>query len=114
MKDVITLLYFLGIKIARNNEGNTLNHHKYDLDLISKTELAEARPIKTPMETNVRFTSIEYDQKFNQKQDDPLLTYITSYKCLIGNLFYVTITRLDISYSVQQLSQYMYKRNNLI
>lgn len=99
----------MGIEISKNNEGITLNHHKYALELISEAGLTKAMPIKTHMQTNVIFTSMEYDQKFNQEQDDPLLADITSYKSLIGKLLYLTITRPNISFIVQQLSQYMHK-----
>lgn len=57
MKDLGTLRYFLGIEIVRNDQGITLNQHKYALDLIIETGLAGSKPIKTLMETNVRYTS---------------------------------------------------------
>lgn len=56
------------------------------------------------MERNVRLTLVDYDQEFNQQQGVLIVTDITSYKCLIGKLLYLTITRPDISYSVQQFS----------
>ena len=49
------------------------------------------------MEPNVRLS----------REDGDLLTDPTSYQRMIGRLVYLTITRLDISYSVQLLSQFM-------
>lgn len=40
--------------------------------------------------------------------DDTILTDITSYKRFIGKLLYLTITRTDISNSVQQLSKFLH------
>ena len=39
---------------------------------------------------------------------DPLLLNITSYEKLLGKLIYLTHTRLDISYSIHCLAQYMH------
>lgn len=41
------------------------------------------------------------------KLDGTLLKYISQYRRLLGRLQYVTISRLDISYSVNCLSQFM-------
>lgn len=60
MKDLGSLHFFLGIDIARNNDGITLNQHIYALYLISETGLAGSKPIKTPMEENVKLTSVNF------------------------------------------------------
>ncbi|XP_015168338.1 uncharacterized mitochondrial protein AtMg00810-like [Solanum tuberosum] len=57
-----------------------------------------AKPFQSLMEVNKKLTSLEFDQHI---QDD-------SDRLLIGRLLYLTITRLDIAFSVQCLSQYMH------
>ncbi|XP_070039382.1 secreted RxLR effector protein 161-like [Nicotiana tomentosiformis] len=68
--------------------------------------LSGAKPASTPFEVNSKFTTIEYDQA-NGVTGDPPLQNVSSYQRLIGRLLYVTITRLDINYAVQVLSQFV-------
>ena len=55
-----------------------------------------AKPCSTPMAPNVQLT------KEGELFEDP-----DRYKRLVGKLNYLTVTRLDIGYSVSVLSQYM-------
>ena len=70
--------------------------------------LSGSKPACTPLECNRKLTTLEYDEATNDI-DDELLSDVNSYQNLIGKLLYVTITRPDISYSVQTLSQFMQK-----
>ncbi|GAV58103.1 hypothetical protein CFOL_v3_01637 [Cephalotus follicularis] len=69
--------------------------------------------MNTPMEQNVRLTNEEYDAVVAENgeviQNDPLLEDAEGYQRLVGRLIYLTITRPDICYSVQILSQFMHK-----
>ena len=58
-------------------------------------------------------TSVEYDLANGHTGDD-VLQDITTYQRVVGKLLYATITRSDISYAVQVLSQFMQspKRSN--
>ena len=70
---------------------------------ISVTQLIEldglhgATPIGTPLEVNVKLW----------KEDKDLLSDPTSYKSLVGGLVYLTVTKPDISYAVNVVSQFM-------
>jgi hypothetical protein len=55
------------------------------------------------MEVNVKFRSEEGD----------LLSDPTVFRQLVGSLNYLTITRLDISFAVQQVSQFMHTPRHL-
>ncbi|XP_071740396.1 uncharacterized protein [Rutidosis leptorrhynchoides] len=59
------------------------------------------KPMSTPIEANL---SVENEPSLK----DRLLTNITEYPKLVGRLIYLTLTRPDIGFDVQVLSQYMH------
>lgn len=85
MKDLGDLKYFLGIDVLRSDIGVILNQRKYILELISEIGLSGAKPTNTPLESNLRLTTVEYDQSTGVHEDD-LLIDISSYQRLMGNL----------------------------
>ncbi|XP_021899481.1 uncharacterized protein LOC110815833 [Carica papaya] len=97
MKDLRILRYFLGPEIARNDTGITLCQRKYALDLLTETGYLGCKPSSIPMDPNIKMS----------KDDGELLSDITSYRRLIGKLLYLTISRPDICYSVNRLSQFL-------
>ena len=105
-KDLGELRFFLGIEVLRSAEGVILNQRKYVLELISEAGLKGAKPSTTPIESNLRLTSVEYDLA-NDHTGDVILQDITTYQRVVRKLLYATITRPDISYAVQVLSQFM-------
>lgn len=92
--------------MLRSTEGVILNQRKYILELISEIGLSGAKPASTPLETNIKLTSVEFDKTVGLS-GDVVLKDITSYQRLVGKLMYATITRPDISYVVQTLSQFI-------
>ncbi|XP_015161968.1 uncharacterized mitochondrial protein AtMg00810-like [Solanum tuberosum] len=111
MKDLGELKFFLGIEFARTKEGYVMNQLKYALELISEMGLSGAKPVHTPMDPNVRLTSIEYDKHVHGSEvtsTDKPLKDIGRYQRLVGRLLYLTMTRVDVSFAVQVLSQYMH------
>ncbi|XP_047264734.1 secreted RxLR effector protein 161-like [Capsicum annuum] len=80
------------------------------LELISETGLSAAKPAPTPMDTTTKLTTSEYDQHIKETdQDCDVLTGQGAYQRLVGKLLYLTVTRPDIAYSVQTLSQFLQK-----
>ncbi|GAA0158722.1 transmembrane signal receptor [Lithospermum erythrorhizon] len=57
MKDLGVLKYFLGVEVARSQEGIFLSQRKYALDIISKTSLLGSKPVGFPMEQNQKMAS---------------------------------------------------------
>lgn len=99
LKVVGDLHYFLGLEIAHSPQGISLCQRKYTLQLLHDTGFLAAKPLPTPMDPNISLNDIDGDP----------LTDPTQYKRLLGRLIYLTISRPDIAYSVNRLSQFMQK-----
>ena len=97
MKDLGSLKYFLGVKVARGPDGFVLCQRKYALDIISEVGLLGARPAAVPLEQNHRLAL-----STSKELDDP-----KSYHRLVGRLVYLYFTWPKLSYSVHVLSQFM-------
>ncbi|XP_020209382.1 uncharacterized protein LOC109794341 [Cajanus cajan] len=98
MKDLGPLRYFLGLEVSMDSTGLFLHQHKYVEDLISLAGLHSTTPVDTPLEINVKYHRDEGD----------LLSDALLYRQLVGSLNYLTITRPDIAFAVQQVSQFMH------
>lgn len=86
----------MGVEIARSNGGTFLCQRKYILDIISDTHLSDAQTVVTPLPKGHKFPP-----------DSPPLLDVEQFRRLVGRLLYLTLTRPDITYCVQQLSQYV-------
>ncbi|KAJ0456205.1 putative RNA-directed DNA polymerase [Helianthus annuus] len=101
IKDLGILKYFLGIEVLYNNDEVFFSQRKYCLELLSEFGYLGCKPVSTPIEQSYLVTS-KVDK--NQK----LLSNVTGFQKLIGKLIYLSLTRPDISYTVQFLSQFMH------
>nr|CAN66507.1 hypothetical protein VITISV_034008 [Vitis vinifera] len=103
MKDLGSLTYFLGLEVHHSPSGIFLNQHKYASDLVATAGLQGATSVDTPMELNVKL----------RKEEGDLLVDPSLYRKLVGSLVYLTITRPDISFAVQQVSQFLQTPHHL-
>nr|XP_016507514.1 PREDICTED: uncharacterized mitochondrial protein AtMg00810-like [Nicotiana tabacum] len=94
-------------KIESISKGSIpINQRKYALEIISKLGLTGGKPPWTHLESNAKLTVPELD-KLIGVENDTLLTDIGLYQRLIGKFLYLTLTRPDIAFSVQTLSQFL-------
>ncbi|XP_019253805.1 PREDICTED: uncharacterized protein LOC109232486 [Nicotiana attenuata] len=70
-------------------------------------KLLKCLSVSCPMEPNVKLTTSKFDTHIGTS-DDTLLTDLGPYQRLLGKLLYLTVTRPDISFVVQSLSQFMH------
>jgi hypothetical protein len=96
MKDLGPLHYFLGIQVATISGDLILHQTKYAIDILERDAMHECKPIHTPM-----------SQKNKPELTSPLYKDPKHYRSLVGALQYLTLTRPDLSYSVNHVSQYM-------
>ncbi|XP_071721516.1 uncharacterized mitochondrial protein AtMg00810-like [Rutidosis leptorrhynchoides] len=97
MKDLGSLSYFLGLEVSKSAQGIFISQRKYTLDLLKEAGVINHKPYKTPLDLNSKLTA-----DVGTPLPDPKV-----YRRFIGKLIYLTITRPDICYSVQLLSQFM-------
>nr|GEW55157.1 hypothetical protein [Tanacetum cinerariifolium] len=97
IKDLGLAKYFLGIEVCRTKHGTHLKQRKYILDLLSDAGLTGSKLATFPLQTQL---------KLSLDKSTPLVDE-GSYRRLTGRLQYLTMTRPDISYLVQHLSQFV-------
>lgn len=99
IKDMGDLSYFLGIEAIRNKNGLHLMQRKYTIDLLTKTDMLHAKPVSTPMASSPKLSL----------RSGTVLPDPHEYRRVVGSLQYLALTRPDISYAVNRLSQFMHQ-----
>ncbi|BFG38701.1 hypothetical protein CerSpe_249750 [Prunus speciosa] len=98
MKDLGGLKYFLGIEVARSQQGIFLSQRKYVLDLLNETGMLACKPADTPIVQNHNLEILP----------DQVPTNKDRYQRLVGRLIYLSHTRPDIAYAISVVSQFMH------
>jgi hypothetical protein len=99
VKDLGLLSYFLGIEVRHHSDGLTLTQRKYIHDLLSRTNMLSASSVATPMVPTEKIASLDGDLLSPDNA--------TRYQSVVGGLQYLSLTRPDISFSVNRVCQYM-------
>ncbi|GJR48205.1 ribonuclease H-like domain-containing protein [Tanacetum coccineum] len=97
MTNLGELNYFLGISVDRTLTGLFLSQKKYALHLLERAHMVTCNPSRTPVDIVSKL-----GPEGVPVQD------LTLYRSLAGGLQYLTFTRLDLSYAVQQICLYMH------
>ncbi|KAK1660667.1 hypothetical protein QYE76_048826 [Lolium multiflorum] len=98
MIDLGPLHFFLGIAVTMNVDGLFLSQRQYAMDLLQRAGMSDCHPLATPVDTQAKLSS----------SDGDLLADATEYRSLAGALQYLTLTRPDVSYAVQQICLHMH------
>ncbi|CAN6706510.1 unnamed protein product [Malus baccata var. baccata] len=98
MKDLGQLNYFLGLQVSYPSGGLFVSQSKYIKDLLNKVDLQDSKPCPTPCLPSHRLLKDDGDPYHSPEQ----------YRSIVGALQYVTFTRPDIAFSVNQCCQFMH------
>ena len=98
LKDLRELHFLLGIEVLRNATGLYLTQQKYVKDLLFKTKMDGARGVTSPMSSGKQMSMHDGDVL-----DNPEL-----YRSTVGALQYLTLTRPEIAFAVNKLSQFVH------
>jgi hypothetical protein len=105
LKHLRPLSYFLGIEVVKCSDGLLLTQQKYAFDILRCAGMHNCMPTRTPLVV---------DEKLSLTDGDPLSSDdATSYRSLVGALQYLTLTRPDISYSVNKVCQFLHAPTTL-
>jgi hypothetical protein len=74
------LTFFLGIQVKQTREDNFIHQSKYTKDLIQKFNMAELKPVSTPMSMVAALDLDENGKTVDQRE----------YMSMIGSLLYLT------------------------
>ena len=97
LKDLGELNYFLGIEVSKTATRFYLSQAKYIVDLLAKHDMTYCSLVPTPMSTRHHFS----------KGSGPIISNASQYRSIIRVLHYVTLTRPEISLSVNKLNQFL-------
>ena len=98
MKDLGPLSYFFDISVTRHSGGIFLSQHKYAEEIIERADMSSCKPISTPVDTKAKLIGVSENPYHGP----------TEYRSLAGPLQYLTFTRPDITYDVQQVYLFMH------
>lgn len=100
LKDLGDLHFFLGIEVKKVNDGLVLTQEKYASDVLRRVGMSDCKPVNTPLSISEKLSS----------QGGALLgpNDSTQYRSIVGALQYLTLTRPDISFSVNKVCQYLH------
>nr|AAT85012.1 putative reverse transcriptase [Oryza sativa Japonica Group]ABF96664.1 retrotransposon protein, putative, unclassified [Oryza sativa Japonica Group] len=103
MKDLGALHHFLGISVCRTPSGLALSQQQYSVEILERAGMTDCKPCSTPVDTNAKLSSAD-----GAPVSDP-----TDFHSLAGALQYLTFTRPDIAYAVQQVYLHMHDPREL-
>jgi len=100
LKDLGDLHYFLGIEVKRGVDGLILLQQRYATDVVKRANMGNCKPVDTPISTSEKL-SITEGTSLGEEDS-------TRYRSVVGALQYLTLTRLDLSFAVNKVCQFLH------
>jgi histone deacetylase 1/2 len=94
------LHFFFGIEVKRVHDGLLLTQEKYAADFLVRVGMKKCTTAPTPLSSSEKLSLTDGSLL---GPDD-----ITQYRSIVGALQYLTLTRLDISFSLNKVCQYLH------
>jgi hypothetical protein len=82
------LIFFLGIQVKPTKQGTFTHLAKYTKDIMKKFNMAELKPVSTPVSTAMLLGPDEDGEAADQRE----------YRSMIGSVLYLTATLPDIQF----------------
>ena len=98
MTDLGDLHHFLGIAVTWDHSGLFLSQLQYAVDLLQRAGMSECHPTATPADARTKLSATD-----GAPMADP-----SEYRSLTGALQYLTLTRPDLAFAVQQVCLFMH------
>jgi hypothetical protein len=98
MKDLGPLHHFLGVSVQHQVGGLFLAQRQFTLDILERAGMVDCKPVLTPVDTHAKVSA----------ESRPHVADPTHFRSLAGALQYLTFTRPDITYAVQQICLHMH------
>jgi hypothetical protein len=96
--DLVPLHHFLGITVERRLDGLFLHQRTYMLDILKRAIMADCKPCTTPVDLQAKLA----------EDSGPPVEDASQFRSIAGALQYLTFTRPDIAYAVQQICLHMH------
>lgn len=96
IKDLGGLNFFLGVEVVRTPTGLFLNRKKYIYEILERTNMIDAKPMRTPTASG---SCLRLDD--GHPLNDP-----KKYQNIVGSLQYLLLTWPDVAFIVNKLSQF--------
>ncbi|XP_066373894.1 uncharacterized mitochondrial protein AtMg00810-like [Miscanthus floridulus] len=97
MTDMGQLHHFLRVSVTRGADTLFLSQWQYTLDILERAGMSACKPSSTPVDSHSKLSG-----------DGPPVDDPTHYRSLASALQYLTFTRLDIAFAVQQICPYIH------
>lgn len=97
VKDMGELRFFLGIDVRCTKDGFYLSQERYTDSILDRAGMAGCKPVTTPI-----------DAKGKLSADGAAIDDVTTYRSLAGALQYLTVTRPNIAFTIQQTCLHMH------